>query len=90
MTKRIIAPHKGGRTASLHIRMSPHERQRLDDIAAALEISVADIVERHAAHAGARLAMCDLQQVQPTAEVVLDGKTEVAGPIAGHCAPDAL
>ncbi len=48
MPKRHITPHKGGRTARLpSVRLSPNTLAALNDICAALDLSVADWTTLH-------------------------------------------
>lgn len=76
---RAIRSHKGGRTAQLpqRPRLRPDSLAALRDVCAALDLSIADWIELHADDDGARLAMCRLQDVPPSPDVVMRGKIAV-------------
>ena len=75
----MTRPYGQGRTARLtqRPRLSPGTVELLAEIQAALNISLADWIEQHASDDAARLAMCRLGRVEPTADVVMRGKVAV-------------
>lgn len=76
---RTIRPSKGGRSAQLpqRPRLRPDSLARLHQVCNALGLSIADWIEMHADDDGARLAMCELQGVPPSPDVVMRGKIAV-------------
>ena len=69
-----IRSHKGGRTASLSLRLSERDKAELRHICEALDMSIPDWIALHLHEDGPRLAMMALSHQPPDVDVICRGK----------------